>query len=371
MDRARSLPLVTLLSQALVAFTIEFDNEFERQMPHRTTNHGSSASGWAPWLVSLAMWENCMRFIPGEGVTLGTLEGLARTPTNLPGMTRWGYVVIAADAGDRRKKPARSSDLIRATPAGRKAQDIWRPLSGEIEQRWETRFGKAAVRRLRESLEKLVSRIDAELPDCLPILHYGLTSNGPDPRRTARVKRDAGTEGRLALHALLSRLLLVFAVEFERESDISLAICANLVRVLDDHGIRVRDLPALTGVSREALAMAMGILQKKRAIAIGSDAGVSRTRVVRLTAKGREIQREYRARVQQLEADWRTRFGEPALSALRQSLEALVEPSAAELSPLFRGLEPYPDGWRASLPRPEVLPHYPMVLHRGGFPDGS
>jgi hypothetical protein len=45
-------------------------------------------------------------------------------------------------------------------------------------------------------------------------------------------------------------------------------------------------------------------------------------------------------------------------------------------------LRPYPDGWRAQ--RPYVtqttavvadpagtLPHYPMVLHRGGWPDGS
>jgi hypothetical protein len=26
---------------------------------------------------------------------------------------------------------------------------------------------------------------------------------------------------------------------------------------------------------------------------------------------------------------------------------------------------------RSSLRRPATLPHYPMVLHRGGFPDGS
>ena len=37
----------------------------------------------------------------------------------------------------------------------------------------------------------------------------------------------------------------------------------------------------------------------------------------------------------------------------------------------MHGLEPYPDGWRAKVPRSEVLPHYPTVLHRGGFPDGS
>jgi hypothetical protein len=38
---------------------------------------------------------------------------------------------------------------------------------------------------------------------------------------------------------------------------------------------------------------------------------------------------------------------------------------------LFRGLGPYADGWRASVHKPDTLPHYPMVLHRGGFPDGS
>jgi len=45
------------LSYALVAFTIEFDNEFERQMPHRTTRHRSAArSRNGPWLVSMVMW---------------------------------------------------------------------------------------------------------------------------------------------------------------------------------------------------------------------------------------------------------------------------------------------------------------------------
>jgi hypothetical protein len=29
------------------------------------------------------------------------------------------------------------------------------------------------------------------------------------------------------------------------------------------------------------------------------------------------------------------------------------------------------DGWRAKVRRPTTLPHYRMVLHRGGFPDGS
>jgi hypothetical protein len=37
---------------------------------------------------------------------------------------------------------------------------------------------------------------------------------------------------------------------------------------------------------------------------------------------------------------------------------------------LLRGLEPYRDGQRASVRKWDVLPHFPPVLHRGGYPDG-
>ena len=65
------------------------------------------------------------------------------------------------------------------------------------------------------------------------------------------------------------------------------------------------------------------------------------------------------------------RFGHDLISKLRESLEQLVGGDTAEQSRLFEGLRPYPDGWRSSVRKPEILPHYPMVLHRGGFPDGA
>ena len=59
------LPLSALISHALVTFAIEVDNEFEHQMPHRTTRHGSTpGSKRVPWLVSMAMWAHCMRYVP-------------------------------------------------------------------------------------------------------------------------------------------------------------------------------------------------------------------------------------------------------------------------------------------------------------------
>jgi DNA-binding MarR family transcriptional regulator len=366
------LPLPTLLSHALVAFTIEFDNESEHQMLHRTTRHGSTASSrHAPWLVSLVMWSNCMRFVTHEGVPVRELERRARTTTNLAGMQRWGYIVVEPDPADPRSKPPRSAWAVRATPAGHQAQEVWQRLFGVIEKRWQERFGKEEIGQLRESLWAMASQLDLELPDCLPILGYGLFSRGRDFERRASIPREDGTGSHLPLSALLSRVLLAFAIEFEGESDLSLAISANMVRVLDETGVRVRDLPLLTGVSKEAISMAMGLLRKKGVAAVESEHSGSRTKVARLTPKGREAQDAYRQLLRIIEERWHARFGKDTLRTLRESLERLVGQSTARLSPLFQGLEPYADGWRASVRKPNTLPHYPMVLHRGGFPDGS
>jgi DNA-binding MarR family transcriptional regulator len=352
-----ALPLPTLLSQKLVAFTIEFDNEFEHQTPHWTSNHGGSHQG--PWLVSLAMWSNCMQFIGEEGVPAGKLADLARTTTNLNGMVRWGYVVIAPDPADNRPKPPSSQWVIRATPKGRMAQEVWRPLFGVIEKRWQERFGEDHIDQLRKSLGALISRINVDLPDCLPILGYALFSRGPDRERPVPAERD------LTLSALLSRVLLAFAIEFERESDLSLAIGANVLRVLDEKGIPVRDLPVLGGVSKEAIAMALGVLRKKGVAVVEQGLAESRTKVARLTPRGLAAQDAYRQLLGIAEERWRARFGKDTIRTLRELLERLAG------EPLFRGLEPYADGWRALVRKPETLPHYPMVLHRGGFPDGS
>jgi DNA-binding MarR family transcriptional regulator len=366
------IPLPTLLSHTLVAFTIEFDNESEHRMPHRTTNHGSSADGpHAPWLVSLVMWENCMRFAGERGVRVGELEMLARTTTNRKGMQRWGYVVIQPDPSDSRPKPPHRDWLIRATPGGRKAREILEPLFDTIEERWQTRFGEEQIGQLRESLGILIDQIDPGLPDCLPILGYGLFSKAPSPKRPEPPPRKDGTTTKLSLSALLSRVLLAFAIEFERESDLSLAMCANALRVLNDEGVPVRELPRLTGVSKELIKVSLGFLQKYSYVVIAADPNSKAVKMVQLTAKGVKAQATYRKRLSGIEKLWMERFGAPAIRGLRVSLERLVIGSGKGPSPLFQGLIPHPEGWRASVRRPDTLPHYPMVTHRGGFPDGS
>ena len=109
------LPLPSLLLQVLVAFTIEFDNEFEHRTPHRTsTEPAANNPRNLPWLVSLAMWSNFMRFVPEDGISVRELQRL--TGHANVGMRQWltrmepwwGYVVVRPDPADSR--PARGSE---------------------------------------------------------------------------------------------------------------------------------------------------------------------------------------------------------------------------------------------------------------------
>ena len=389
-------PLSALLSQVLVAFVIEFDNEFERQMPHRTSDHGrTQGQGTTPWLVSMAMWSTCMRFVTAGGVTVGELARRTRTSTNLAGMQRWGYITIVPDPADTRAKPPRTGGVIHATASGRQAQQIWRPLTGVIEERWAARFGARNIAALKESLQAVAGELDPALPDCLPILGYGLWSTPDHERQTGherqtdheqsnrdRVRpapdhqwpalepgrRTDAAQPRADLPVLLSRVLLAFAIEFEHESPVSLAISANVLRVLDEHGVRVRDLPGLSGVSKEGISMAMGILAKRGLAVSGPAPHGGRWQVATLTPRGRSVQNQCRERLSEIEHRWQARFGAETVTALREALDRLVGPPGARLS---EGRQPSAGGWRASVRRPATLPQYPMVLHRGRFPDGS
>jgi DNA-binding MarR family transcriptional regulator len=368
---AGPLPLTALLSQAFVAFTIECDNEFERQMPHRTARDGwTGPRREMPWLTSMVMWFTCLRFLVDEGRSVEEVERLARTSTNWNGMERWGYVDVGPDPTDPRPRPPRKDWIVRATPAGRRAQAVWAPLGDQIERRWQERFGNEPIDNLRERLSTVVSGLDADLPDCLPILGYGLFSRLPE-RRPSLVGEDGPAEaGPVALPSLVAKVLLSIALEFEDHWPISLAASSDVLGVLDGDGQRLRDLPRRSGVSKEAIAMALGVLTKAGLVELESTPGESPGKVVRLTEAGKAAQLANTARLADIEAAWRDRLGSNAIDSLRTSLEGIVEPDA-ERSALFRGLVPDPDGWRASVPAPARLPHFPMVLHRGGYPDGS
>jgi hypothetical protein len=364
------VPLSALLSFALVAFTIETDNEAEHRVTHRTTRPGKTGAAKVEgaWLTSLAMWFNCLQWIPEQGIALREVERLARTRTNWDGMRRWGHIRFERDPDDDRPKPPASALLVRATANGRQAQYTWRVLIPEIEARWRDRFGAESTMGLRRTLTAVASQFDVELPDCMPILKYGLWSEAPRRRKPSPERPDLKE---LPLPALLARVLLGFALEFERESPVSLAICANVLRVIEDDGTAARDLPRLSGVSKEGLAMALGFLVKRGFAVVQPESPGSRMKRIRLKSEGVSAQSQYGRLALNIERRWSERYGTMPIEGLRGVLERMAGDGTRKRSPLFAGLEPYAEGWRAALRGPETLPHYPMVLHRGGYPDGS
>jgi hypothetical protein len=359
-------PLSTLLSQVLIAHTIELDNEFERRF---------AEAGGGARVVSVVMWSNFLRFV-GDGTTvdeLPTASGLPkpRTLSTLGGMERWRYIAVGPAAVDKRDgwgsaRGLRGDWVVRPTSAGRAAAEIWRPLFDDIEQRWEERFGAETIDELRRSLAAIVRRVDVELPELVPIVDGkdGMAAGLGPPEQRDRTASDG------KLMVLLSRALLAYTIDFEGESELSLPLSANFVRVLDETGVAVRDLPLAASVPKEATSMALTYLTKNGYVAVHE-------KVARLTPKGREAHDRLRRLHAAVEKRWVARFGADHVDRLRLALQRVRDDPC-----LSNALEPHPDGWRstkrysahtkAMLDDPRRgLPHYPVVLHRGGWPDGS
>jgi hypothetical protein len=84
-----------LLSQVLVAFTVEFDNEFERLMGE--AGHHSAH-------LSLVVWTNVMRFVGEGGVSVCDLTAQAlatgrQMKFQLGCLERWGFIELREFAG--------------------------------------------------------------------------------------------------------------------------------------------------------------------------------------------------------------------------------------------------------------------------------
>jgi DNA-binding MarR family transcriptional regulator len=371
------------LSAAVVAFTIEADNEAEHRLAHRTTSYGATGPAGSVWMTSLAMWFNCVRWLDGgEELTVAELERRARMGTNLDGMRRWGYVTIdgvgRVKRGDARPKPKPRS-MLALTRRGHATADVWRPLPREIEARWRERFGDGAVDRLRDALAALVDRAGMRLPEFMPIGSvYGVGIDGPEPAWSDyaddHVDADADdhADRESPLITLLSRALLLFATDYERGAKLSLGVHLDGLRVLDAEGVALRQMPALTGVSKEAIAMIVKQLERVGCVELVPAPDGGRGKHARLTARrGVGVKTAGARRRERVLDAWRERYGGELVSELQSALEPIVGDATRAGSPLFEGLNPYPDGWRAQVPAPELLPWFPMVSHRGGYPDGS
>ena len=202
---------------------------------------------------------------------------------------------------------------------------MWRPLAGIIEARWEQRFGTDEIDNLRASLRALVRQFDVDLPRHLPVA--GVPKQ--DHAEWAPCSEGDVAPG-LDLSALLSQVLLAFTIDFERESRLAHAISANALRVLTEQGVRIKDLPRVTGVSVEAISASVKFLERHDCVVVEPDPAASRAKLARLTPKGQKAHDKCRHLLGLVEERWRPRFGEAEIDRLRESLEGLVDQRTGE-----------------------------------------
>ncbi len=344
-------PLSALLSQILVAFTVEFDNEFERQM---------NDAGYPGARLSLVVWSNLLRFVSREGISIRDLASQSLLEPSqitfmLGGLERWGFVTLQPGSASgnksfrtkRRTKGSLRRDgwgsgrglasdwVVRLTSTrGSKARQIWLPLFGVIESRWRKHFGINEIRELRDYLASIVDKLEWDLP-------HGFA----DVRERSRdfPPRRAQNTSQLPLPTLLGQTLLTFAIDFERESRAPFALCANAIRVLGERPIRESEIARLTGSSPETSGIGW---QLKPYIIVESDSK-ARGKFVCLSPRGLAAQQNYRRLTSEIETRWQARFGKNNISALRQSLESLLSAEQGERLSLSEALVPPPGTVRA------------------------
>ncbi len=227
-------------------------------------------------------------------------------------------------------------------------------MAAGIEQHWRTRFGTEAVRSLLDALQPAALGAPS---DRMP---WSPSEVHPSDGFSTHVV-DGPTDEATGVCNRLGQALTALILEHEQGSEVSLPKGANVLRVIDAGSVKIRDLPRLAGISKESVAMATKYLERK---GLGQ---IQPRRSITLTAAGQNAARDYRERAAQLRN-----------SALRASLNGILSQREA----LAAGLVPADGGRRASMPWLAQtqriladpiggLPWHPMVLHRGGWPDGS
>ena len=166
--RARWLPLPALLSQALAAFTIDYEWDI--------LGYGAGLNATS----------NLLQFIGDDGMPLARAAALGEVRGNgKAGLERHLVAVVAAG------KPRDGSRLVYLTPKGQRARDSHGFLLAAVERDWQVRYGRTGrTEALREALEAL----DQDLSDDLPnypsptawIWHSMNIASGVERKRRAR-----------------------------------------------------------------------------------------------------------------------------------------------------------------------------------------
>jgi hypothetical protein len=332
-----------MVSQVLVAYTIEVDNLFDVRM---------EKAGFSEYGLSLVSWSNFMQYVGGDDVvvqeimdrTFATQSQVAQIAGTLE---RW--FVVEVDAAKHRgkqrlgwltSKGITAKCVITPTPQGRVAIKEWPRVLAQVEKRWTTRLGDA-LPSLRSALAAVVAGADVAMPDGVP--SGWLRGDWRQfPPGVAALPADA------PLSTLLSRALLAFTVAFERGSKSPLALSANTVRVLTDKGVPLSQVAVLSGLPSQMSSVQCTEAANAKLAVVAPDPATKR-KMVRLTKAGAAAQRDYVDRLAAIEAD----MGRDA-KQLRKALDAVFAATEGGCASIVEGLRPPRGVRRAGAPRPPL-----------------
>lgn len=387
-------PLSGVLSQALIAYTIEFDNEFERRM--RKVGH--------PGFLSLTAWANIVRYLSAEGFSIGALAAQSsvkpkETYVVLGALERWGFVVLQPPAGPSAGRPDTAHRRVGfGGPRGLTAQwqvlptdrtmtalGAWPSVLKHTEQQWCSRFGAESMDELRGALGRLLDTFDEPLPQGLP--------EGSDPPMRGGPPIEA-PKGQPATPVLLAQLLWAFARDYDAGTGVPIMWAANVLRVLDREGVRVASLVSSTGLSPYEVRVSSQ-LRRSGWVEIVDDQQSARGKLIRLSPEGVRAQATYVPRAGAVEDAWIARFGRKPMARVRAALDDLMRDGPDGRCRITLGLVPPAGTPRAGvfdlgrgvgrpgvirdrvrhlaaqtsafIADPESMPHYPVWDNDRGF----
>ena len=145
-DTVSALSLIPLLSQLLVAFTIDY-----------------AGSGG----VALIVADGLFRGFGQEDVALmkNLPPVLGVNGAGKSGLERHGVVSVRPDPKDGRVNVAVLSTI------GRRVRDDYPVIVRKVESDWVSRYGSSALSAVRDTLERLLPALDPDLPDALIATH--------------------------------------------------------------------------------------------------------------------------------------------------------------------------------------------------------
>jgi hypothetical protein len=194
------------------------------------------------------------------------------------------------------------------------------------------------------------------LPGYLPQLDGNLWTPVPESDETV--------VGEPGLLTALSNCLHLFAIEFERDFPVGLAVAANVLRVLDSGGVHLPDIQQAARISAVAVRWSLRVLESEWAEQ-RPDPNAARGKVARLNRKGARLRDQYFDRAREVDGAWTHRHCDAVDTVRSRLAELTADPDVVQ-----SGLVPPGPSWRPTAP-PAVLPDFPVVLYRGAFPDGA